>query len=184
VIQLDYVPEALARARRRVASVRNAPVTASVVCDLGSRESTLSIPIADGALDAALASLFISYVEDPRAVLAEIKRTLKPGGRLVVSGLRRDADVSKLFVEAHKEIELGGGIKAVESGETVDLQKASRDFLNDATRLLDLEELGLFEFRDLREMKDLLEASGFVVTREWSAYGDPPQAVVVSAIKA
>jgi hypothetical protein len=65
----------------------------------------------------------------------------------------------------------------------VDLERASRAFLNDATRLLDLEELGVFEFRDAPEIASMLEAIGLVVDKTWSSFGDPPQAVVVRARK-
>ena len=101
----------------------------------------------------------------------------------MISGLRRDADVSRLFIEATLEIAHGGGIHRVSSSESIDLQQASREFLNDATRLLDLEEMGMFQFRDGGEMADLVESAGLSVDRVWKAFGDPPQAVIVSATK-
>jgi hypothetical protein len=66
----------------------------------------------------------------------------------------------------------------------LDLERASRDFLNDATRLLDLEEMGVFEFRDATEIARMLEATGFLVEKTWSSFGDPPQAVVLAARRA
>jgi SAM-dependent methyltransferase len=183
VVHLDYVREALGRSRLRLSARPGGPKSSFVACDLSGNGADLAIPIADETFDGALASLFISYVADPVAVLREIGRTLKPGGRLVVSGLRRDADVSKLFLDASEEIAHGGGINHVPGTEGVDFQQASRDFLNDATRLLDFEEIGLFEFRDGSEMAELLESAGYRVDRVWTAFGDPPQAVVVSAIK-
>jgi ubiquinone/menaquinone biosynthesis C-methylase UbiE len=143
----------------------------------------LSIPVADASFDAALASLFIAYVSNPQAVLHEISRTLRPGGRLVVSGLRKDADVSKLFIDAVSEIAAGGGIRRIPGAEALDLQRACGDFLNDASRLLDLEELGVFEFRDKIELVDLVESAGFRVDRVSTAFGDPPQSIIVVARK-
>jgi hypothetical protein len=77
----------------------------------------------------------------------------------------------------------GEGASRLHGGFDVDLEQASRDFLNDAAKLLDLEEDGLFQFRDASELASLLRGAGFNVEKIWSAFGDPPQAVVVSARK-
>jgi SAM-dependent methyltransferase len=180
--ELDYVKEALIRARaRHGATLRENGIGASfVACDLGGSRG-LSFPCRDGSFDAVLASLFISYVDDPDTVLREIRRILRPDGRLVLSGLRRDADLSKLFVDAVAEIRRGEGASRLREGLDYDLARLSRNFLNDAARLLDLEEDGFFRFRDARETTDLLKGAGFSVSESWQSFGDPPQAVVVAA---
>jgi len=185
VHELDYVREALVRARSRLAEWDAARrLRASfVACELGGADPRRGIPFRGESADAALASLFINYVESPEWVFKEVWRILRPGGRFVVSGLRRDADVSKLFVEAIEEIARGEGASRLNADGAVDLERASRAFLNDATRLLDLEELGVFEFRDASEIASMLEAAGLVVDKTWSSFGDPPQAVVVRARK-
>jgi ArsR family transcriptional regulator len=43
-----------------------------------------SLPIDDGALDAALLFLVLHYVPEPEAAIAEARRALKPGGRLLI----------------------------------------------------------------------------------------------------
>lgn len=43
------------------------------------------LPFADHALDDAVASLVLHYLEDWDAPLAELRRVLRPGGRLIVS---------------------------------------------------------------------------------------------------
>jgi len=43
-----------------------------------------SLPIADGIFDRALCVQVLEYVNDATAALAELRRTLRPGGRLVV----------------------------------------------------------------------------------------------------
>ena len=50
------------------------------VADLGS-----TLPFPDGAFDDVIASLVLHYLEDWTAPLAELRRVLKPGGRLIAS---------------------------------------------------------------------------------------------------
>ena len=82
IVQLDYVREALDRSRERPGHARQSSAATFVACDLSGDGSALSVPVADESFDRAIASLFISYVGDPRGVVHEIARTLKPGGRL------------------------------------------------------------------------------------------------------
>ena len=51
-----------------------------LVADLGQ-----PLPFSDGAFDDAVASLVLHYLEDWTAPLAELRRVLKPGGRLIAS---------------------------------------------------------------------------------------------------
>jgi ubiquinone/menaquinone biosynthesis C-methylase UbiE len=185
VHELDYVPEALVRARQRLGEyggLSGLTVNFSA-CDLSGNGSRLSIPCRDSCYDAALASLFISYVDSPSDVLREIWRVVKPGGRLVLSGLRRDADTSKLYMEAVEELSRGEGASVLRTSRPLDLEGAGRTFLNDATRLLDLEEYGVFEFRELSDVLRLVRAAGFSIVKSWNAFGDPPQAYVIAARK-
>ncbi|HVV74496.1 MAG TPA: methyltransferase domain-containing protein [Mycobacteriales bacterium] len=46
--------------------------------------SALQIPVDDGDFDAALCVQVLEYVEDATAAIAEIRRTLRPGGRVVL----------------------------------------------------------------------------------------------------
>src|SRR5215218_10510231 len=46
-----------------------------------------ALPVADGELDAAVLFLVLHYVDDPAAVVAEARRALKPGGRLLVADM-------------------------------------------------------------------------------------------------
>ena len=50
------------------------------VADLGR-----PLPFPDGAFDDVIASLVLHYLEDWGPALAELRRVLKPGGRLIVS---------------------------------------------------------------------------------------------------
>ena len=62
-------------ARRRIETA-GAPV--EIVTGGGER-----LPFAEGAFDTVVTSLTLCSVDDPRAVLTEIRRVLKPGGRFL-----------------------------------------------------------------------------------------------------
>ncbi len=52
------------------------------------REGTLeALPLADGALDAAVLLLVLHHVPDPPAALAEVARVVRPGGRVVLGDM-------------------------------------------------------------------------------------------------
>jgi ArsR family transcriptional regulator len=46
------------------------------------------LPIDDGELDIAMLALVLHYVVDPPAVLAEVRRSLRPGGRVSILDMR------------------------------------------------------------------------------------------------
>jgi SAM-dependent methyltransferase len=84
------------------------------VADIGS-----PLPFPDGAFDDVIASLVLHYLEDWTAPLTELRRVLKPGGRLIMSVnhpfvfklLYRDADY--FATVKHSEEYTFSGQKAV-----------------------------------------------------------------------
>lgn len=78
VIGVDASPQMLKAARKRLAGVKNVEL----------RQGELAaLPIETAACDAALCVLALSYVEDPAAVVREMARILKTGGRAVMVDL-------------------------------------------------------------------------------------------------
>ena len=78
VIAVDESGAMLTAARRRLAPLDNADVRT------GSVEK---LPIKDGELDVALLFMVTHFVLEPAKVLAEVRRVLKPGGRLLLMDL-------------------------------------------------------------------------------------------------
>ncbi len=75
VIGVDREPAMLAAAAQRLSGLSNVDLRT------GGLES---LPIADGEIDAATCLLVLHHVADPGAAFTEIRRALRPGGRLVV----------------------------------------------------------------------------------------------------
>ncbi len=182
VDEYDYVAAALERARSRLAELSGRGERPSVrfcLADLGGE--SVSLPAAGRRYDAVLASLLLGYVTCPVTLLREIARVLKPGGRLVLSTLRQDADISKIFADGSAELRAGRGLDRLSSLEAQHIDKSLRAFLNDAARLLDLEEAGVFRFWEPRDLERLVRRAGFEDIRTAPAFGSPPQAIVLSA---
>jgi ArsR family transcriptional regulator len=75
VVAVDHSRAMLAAARARLPGVTNVEL----------RQGDLeALPIADAELDAAVMSLVLHYVPEPVDALREVRRVLKPGGRLLV----------------------------------------------------------------------------------------------------
>ena len=69
-IGLDLSPDALRRARKRAPAV---PLV---------RASAQALPFRDGAFETVVSGLVFCSVPDPAGALAEVRRVLRPGGRL------------------------------------------------------------------------------------------------------
>jgi ArsR family transcriptional regulator len=79
VIGVDRSAQMLAAAKHRLRDVDNVEL----------REGELeALPIADDEVDIAVLALVLHYVVDPPSVLAEVRRALKPGGRLLLVDMR------------------------------------------------------------------------------------------------
>jgi ubiquinone/menaquinone biosynthesis C-methylase UbiE/DNA-binding transcriptional ArsR family regulator len=78
VIAVDESGAMLSNARKRLTALGNVDVRS------GSVEA---LPIDDGELDVALLFMVAHFVLEPAKVLAEVRRTLKSGGRLVILDL-------------------------------------------------------------------------------------------------
>mgnify|MGYP006281095159 CR=1 FL=1 len=129
----------------------------------------------DESFDRILASLFLSYLFNPDYALAEFYRMLAPGGRLLVSTMRPDSDVSTIFTDYVEEVR-----SRAESGGDLDSAQA---MLNEAAALFELEEDGLFRFYTGDELAAMLEHTGFTGITVHRSLGTPPQAIIVTGEK-
>jgi ubiquinone/menaquinone biosynthesis C-methylase UbiE len=184
IAEVDFIREALRRIRTRFsADMRRSGITPRfLLADLGSSAARCAIPLADSSQDRVLASLLLSYVEDPAFLLEEIARIAKKGATVVVSSLRPDADTSRIFADGAEELLAEGALDYIEEADVADIERSLRTFLNDAARLLDLEEKGVFRFWSEEELTEMLQKAGFRRIRVKPEFGSPPQAYVLSCV--
>ena len=86
VTGLDFSPAMLARARRKSATIE------WVEGDL------LDLPFADGAFDAATVGFGVRNVADLERAIVELRRVLRPGGRLAILEITHPRGVLRPFV--------------------------------------------------------------------------------------
>ena len=172
VASLDLVIDALKRSRTGAPS--------SAVFIQADLDAAPAFPLADECLDAVLASLVVSYLRDPSAAILEMQRLLRPGGRVVLSSLCRDADISSVYADGVAELVASGADDEIPTTRG-SFGEAQRSFLNEAARLLDLEEQGVFRFYDEDELRALVEDAGFRILSVERALGYPAQALIVAA---
>lgn len=93
VVVVDRSPEMLAAARARLAGVAHADFAQSNV---------EALPLGDSTVDLAVLSLVLHHLPDPPRVLAEVRRVLRPGGRLVVVDMREHDRVDLTHEMGHQ----------------------------------------------------------------------------------
>jgi SAM-dependent methyltransferase len=88
-VGLDPSDAMLARARARgIASVK------------GTAEA---LPFLDGSFDHALVVTTMCFVDSPDHMIAEVRRALRPGGRLVIGFIDRRSGVGQAYLERQSE---------------------------------------------------------------------------------
>jgi ubiquinone/menaquinone biosynthesis C-methylase UbiE len=144
VTAVDYSEEMM-RAGRRAANRRGNPrfPIEFVHADVCQYLKTA----ASNSFDAVLASLLVSYLDNPAAVVGEIFRVLRPGGRLIMSNPVPNPDFSVIFWK---------------SGWTaLRYLFFALQLLRYAAKIKRFEGQGVFHFFSLQETMDLLANAGF-----------------------
>lgn len=92
VVGIDLSPDMLERARRRVEAQRLSNIEAILEMDASQ------LTFKDDAFDTAMAMYVMTVVPDPARVMAEMRRVVKKGGRiLVVSHFAADDGLRRAF---------------------------------------------------------------------------------------
>jgi ubiquinone/menaquinone biosynthesis C-methylase UbiE len=178
IIGVDIVTDALDRAQEIIGKVkikhRELPSVVFLKQDVDGEE----LPFGDWHFDKVVASLLLSYLRHPHAAVRELCRVLKPGGTIVLTSLKPDADVSQIYFKFIEKL------KAKYAGEEQrELWKKGRDQFNQAVSWIEgKEEEGIFKYLSASELRDLLRENGITGIRVIRSFGD--QALIVVGRKA
>jgi uncharacterized protein (TIGR02266 family) len=145
--------------------------------------SEMALPFRDEAFDKILASMLLSYLYNPEETVCEFYRMLRKGGRLVVSSLKPDADMSRFTGELVRAMEKASDDEIPEGLTKTQLVEAAREFIHSAARLFSLEEEGTFTFFTRREMEVMLAHAGFREIWAKPSFDNPPQAYILVGVK-
>ncbi len=146
-------------------------------------DAPMGLPFPDASFDAVAMSLVLSYLDHPEDVLFEAWRVLRPGGRLLVSSMVPDSENSKLYVDLVSRIEVMPDAEVPVGFTREKLLDSARNFVDHAAELFRIEEEGLFRFYDSASLAELVSRRGFVDVQVDVAFGNPPQAVVITSQK-
>lgn len=176
-VAIDFIPSALAQARlnfKRVAADFRDKMSAAagqprMAISLSLADLNMPLPFRDNQFDRIVCNLVLAYVQDPVFTLRELMRALAPHGRLVVTNLKPQADLSQIFRNF---------VQVTERPEEVE---EARQLLNNSGKIKQGESEGIFRFFERQEFAMLLLSCGAHNLRTYSTFAN--QAYIAVAEK-
>jgi SAM-dependent methyltransferase len=166
---LDFVPGGLAEAKRALEEEQQ--VAAGTLLDASFVCSDLNAPLPFGneQFDRVVCNLVVGYLDNPSFTISEFLRVLSPGGRLILTNLKPNADMSQIYRNFQGQTE-----------NVHDVEEA-RELLNDSADIRQAETEGVFRFFGRQEFAMLLLSSGAEDVRIFKTFAD--QAYIAVAHK-
>ncbi|MGH7823834.1 MAG: class I SAM-dependent methyltransferase, partial [Candidatus Binatia bacterium] len=131
---------------------------------LGDLES--GVPFPDHFFDQICCNLVISYLEQPQRAVAELCRALRPGGKIVITSLKPNPDLSEVYRNF---------VAVAQTDEEV---TEARKLLNNAGEIKLKEVRGLYHFYSEKELKNLVRRSGLRQVRVLRSFGNQANVVI------
>jgi SAM-dependent methyltransferase len=173
---LDVVPAALREAQRDfrdrlLPTAATAHVASERLLDASFACSDLNapLPFANEQFDRVVCNLVLGYLDDPSFTIREFLRVLSPGGKLILTNLKPNADLSQIYRNF------------VQTAETSEDIGEARDLLNNSGHIRQAESEGRFRFFERQEFAMLLLSSGGEDVRIFTTFAD--QAYIAVAVK-
>jgi len=172
---VDFVDEAMHRARRTHQKVQQefkqklglgngSPDI--VKCSYLPLDLNQPLPLKDKHFDKICCNLVVSYLDDPLRTLKDLFRSLKPGGKIVVSSLKPHADLSQIYRDF------------IQVSRTAEELEQARLVLNNAGMIKHKEAEGYYQFFSETELRDLLVEAGGSHTQVFRSFGDQANVAV------
>ncbi len=124
------------------------------------------MPFPDDFFDQICCNLVVSYLQTPANVVAELCRVLRPGGKLVVSSLKPNPDLSEIYrnfvVVAENEEEIAQARKLLSNAGAIKVKEAR----------------GLYYFYSEGELRRLFRKCGLRQIRVLRSFGDQANVII------
>jgi SAM-dependent methyltransferase/alpha-beta hydrolase superfamily lysophospholipase len=174
-VGVDFVDEALHRARGTHERVQqefkqklgldlDGPDVVS--CQYLLSDLNYSLPLKDRYFDKICCNLVLSYLGDPIPALADLFRSLRPGGKIVVSSLKPHADLSQIYRDF------------IQVSRTAEELEQARLVLNNTGMIKHKEAEGYYQFFSEAELRELLEEAGGSDVQVFRSFGDQANVAV------
>jgi len=172
---VDFVDEAMHRARRTHQKVQQefkqklglGDGSPDIVkCSYLPLDLNQPLPLKDKHFDKICCNLVVSYLDDPLRTLKDLFRSLKPGGKIVVSSLKPHADLSQIYRDF------------IQVSRTAEELEQARSVLNNAGMIKHKEAEGYYQFFSETELRDLLVEAGGSHTQVFRSFGDQANVAV------
>jgi PAS domain S-box-containing protein len=165
-VGIDFVPHALRQAhvnfRKLVTDLRGklpevVRPQPPVKTDLSLVDLNMPLPFRDDQFDRVVCNLVLGYLHDPLQTVQELMRVLAPGGRLALTNLKPQADLSQIYRNF------------LRTTRDQDEVEEARQLLNNSGKIRHAEANGIFHFFEKQELAMLLLSSGAYQPRIYSA---------------
>jgi SAM-dependent methyltransferase/dienelactone hydrolase len=172
---VDFVQEAVYEAHRRIEELQQnllkgtgASTNYSLLLrsEFAVADLEVGVPFPDNFFDQICCNLVVSYLQTPEKDVAELCRVLRPGGRLVVSSLKPNPDLSEIY----------RNFVAVADNEEEIVQ--ARKLLSNAGAIKVKEVRGLYHFYSEGELKKLFRRCGLRQIRVLRSFGDQANVII------
>jgi len=172
---VDFVDEAIHRARsthdrvqqefkQKLGLAGDGPNVVS--CSYLLMDLNHPLPFKERFFDKICCNLVLSYVNDPARVLADLLKSLKPGGKIVVSSLKPHADLSQIYRDF------------IQVSRTAEELEQARLVLNNAGMIRHKEAEGYYQFFSEAELRDLFTDAGASKIQVFRSFGDQANVAV------
>ena len=144
-------------------------------------EASCGLPFADQSVDVVVAGLLLGALRHPDDALFEMRRVLRPGGRLVVSSMLPDAELSRVFRAALARVQTLRAADLPAGQDRESALAALRALEARHARLMRLQEEGVLRAYSGHDLQAMVAAGGFVDVSLKLSFGRPSQAAICSA---
>ncbi len=174
-VGVDFVDEAIQQAAKTHAEIQkelkgktgfwlNSPNLVNYIYTI--LDLNRSLPFRNQCFDKICCNLVLSYLSDPLYTLKELFRTLKIGGRIVVTSLKPYADLSQIYRDF------------IQVSRTPEELAQARIVLNNAGMIIHKEAEGYYQFLSQVELENFLAEVGANNIQTFRSFGDQANVAV------